>query len=316
MRTRVLGKTGIEVSEVGFGAWAIGGPATLGDMEIGWGKVDDDESVAALHAALDAGMNFFDTADVYGAGHSEEVIAKAFAGKRDEVVIASKFGNRVINGKWVKDFSPGWAGEAIEGSLKRLKTDRVDLLQIHSPSPDFEFTDELWEALDDLVASGKIRHYGVSVGPWEQGFAVIDVGRPETIQVILSILQRGPAEGGLLEKAKDANVGIIPRVPLASGFLTGKFKKGHTFAADDHRARMSREEIDSQIDKVERLRPIAERRGQTMAQLALSWILSHEQVSVIIPGARTVAQVNDNAAAGEAPLLTKDEMNAVADAVA
>jgi len=315
MRTRILGKTGIEVSEVGFGAWAIGGPATLGDMEIGWGKVDDDESVAALHAALDAGINFFDTADAYGAGHSEEVIARAFAGKRDEVVIASKFGNRVIDGKWVKDFSPGWAREAIQGSLKRLNTDYVDLLQIHSPSPDFEFTDELWKALDDLVASGKIRHYGVSVGPWEQGFAVIDADKPETIQVIFSILQRGPSEGGLLEKAKDANVGIIPRVPLASGFLTGKFKKGHTFAADDHRSRMTRDEIDAQIENVERLRPIAERRGQTMAQLALSWILSHEQVSVIIPGAKTVAQVNDNAAAGEAPLLSDEEMREIAEIV-
>ena len=316
MRTRILGRTGIEVSEVGFGAWAIGGPATLGGMEIGWGKVDDDESVAALHAALDAGINFFDTADVYGAGHSEEVIAKAFAGKRDDIVIASKFGNRVIDGKWLKDFSPGWAREAVEGSLNRLNTDYVDLLQIHSPSPDFEFTDDLWKALDDLVASGKIRHYGVSVGPWEQGLAVIDVDKPETIQVIFSILQRGPAEGGLLERAKDANVGIIPRVPLASGFLTGKFKKGHTFAADDHRSGMSREEIDSRVETVERLRPIAERRGQTMAQLALSWILSHEEVSVIIPGAKTVAQVKDNAAAGEAPLLTQDEMKAVADAVA
>jgi len=315
MRTRILGKTGIEVSEVGFGAWAIGGPATLGDMEIGWGKVDDDESVAALHAALDAGINFFDTADAYGAGHSEEVIARAFAGKRDEVVIASKFGNRVIDGKWVKDFSPGWAREAIQGSLKRLNTDHVDLLQIHSPSPDFEFTDELWKALDDLVASGKIRHYGVSVGPWEQGFAVIDADKPETIQVIFSILQRGPSEGGLLEKAKDANVGIIPRVPLASGFLTGKFKKGHAFAADDHRSRMTRDEIDAQIENVERLRPIAERRGQTMAQLALSWILSHEQVSVIIPGAKTVAQVNDNAAAGEAPLLSDEEMREIAEIV-
>ena len=315
MRTRILGATGIEVSEVGFGAWAIGGPATLGDMVIGWGKVDDNESVAALNAALDVGINFFDTADVYGAGHSEEVISKAFAGKRDRVVIASKFGNRVIDGKWLKDFSPAWAKESIEGSLKRLATDYIDLIQLHSPDADHVFQDDLWETLAKLVDQGKIRHYGVSVGPWQQGLKVIDTRKPQTIQVVFSIFERGPAEGGLLGKAKAADVGIIPRVPLASGFLTGKFKKGHTFAPDDHRARLSREDIDSRIDKVERLRPIAEARGQTLAQLALSWILSHDGVTVVIPGAKTVHQVRDNAAAGAAPLLSEREMREIAEIV-
>lgn len=315
MRTRILGRTGIDVSEVGFGAWAIGGPATLGDMEIGWGKVEDEESIAALEAALDAGINFFDTADVYGAGHSEELVAKAFAAKRGRVVIAGKFGNRVIKGEWIKQFDGAYAVKAIEASLRRLKTDYIDLIQLHSPPVDHVFGDELWKMLDKLVAQGKIRHYGVSVSQWEQGFKVIDAAKPETIQVIFSILDPAPAQGGLLAKAKQANVAIIPRVPLASGFLTGKFGRGHTFAADDHRSSMTRQEIDSRIDKAARLRPIARERGQTMAQLALSWILSHDAVSVVIPGAKTVHQVKDNAAAGEAPLLSDEEMREIAEIV-
>ncbi len=316
MRRRKLGRTGIEVSEVGFGAWAIGGPWQLGENEAGWGKVDDRESLAALGAALDAGINFFDTADIYGLGHSEELIGRAFAGKRNRIVIVTKFGNRVIDGKWVKDFSSEHARRAIDESLKRLRTDYVDLFQLHSPGDDFVFTDELWKTMDDIVAQGKARHYGVSINPWEQGFDVIGVGKAETIQVVINMLSREPIEGGLLKKAGGAGVGIIARVPLASGFLTGKFRKGHTFPDNDHRSSMSREEIDSTIGRVERLWPLAGRRGQTMAQLALSWILSHTEVSVVIPGAKTVRQVRDNAAAGEAPLLNDEEMRTAAEAVA
>ena len=316
MRTRTLGRTGMVVSEVGFGAWAIGGPWTLGEKQVGWGDTDDDESLRALQAALDAGITFYDTADVYGWGHSEELVGKALAGRRDQVVIATKFGNRVVDGQWVKDFSPEHARRAIDASLKRLGTDYVDLYQVHSPREGFVFTDALWEALDDVVAAGKARHFGVSVGPWDQGFAVIDAGKAETIQVIMSILRPEPAEGGLLAKAKAAEVGIIPRVPLASGFLTGKFRPGHTFAPNDHRSSLSREEIDRDIARVDRLGPIAASRGQPLAQLALSWLLSHDAVSVVIPGAKTVAQVRDNAAAGEAALLTDADMQAVAQAVA
>jgi len=316
MRMRRLGRTGIEVSEVGFGAWAIGGPWTLGEKQVGWGDVDDRQSLAALHAAHDAGITFFDTADCYGWGHSEELVGQAFAGRRDQVVIATKFGNKVVDGQWVKDYSPAYARQAIDASLQRLGTDHVDLYQVHSPRAGFVFTDDLWAALDDVVAAGKARHAGVSVGPWDQGFAVIDAGHAETIQVIMSILHAEPADGGLLDRAKDADVGIIPRVPLASGFLTGRFRPGHTFAPNDHRSSLSREEIDGQIERVERLRPIAAQRGQTMAQLALSWLLRHDAISVVIPGAKTVAQVQDNATAGDTPLLTQAEMQAIAEAVA
>jgi len=316
MRTRTLGRTGIEIGEVGFGAWAIGGPWTLGTKQVGWGEVDDATSLTALNAAFDAGVTFFDTADCYGWGHSEELVGQAFAGRREQVVIATKFGNRVADGEWVKDYSPEHARRSVEASLRRLGTDYVDLYQLHSPKEDFVFTDELWEALDEIVAAGKMRHYGVSVGPWEQGFPVIIGDKAETIQVVFNILRREPAEGGLLAKAAETGVGIICRVPLGYGFLTGKFQPGHTFAPDDHRVAMTREQIDGQIAIVERLRPIAVGRGQTLAQLALSWLLSHEAVSVVIPGAKTPDQVRDNVAAGDAPPLTAEEMQAVAAAVA
>lgn len=315
MRTRQLGRTGIEVGEVGFGAWAIGGPWNMGGKPRGWSDVDDQTSLTALQAAQDAGITFYDTADCYGWGHSEEMIGQAFAGKRDRVVIATKFGNRVQDGQWVKDYSPEHARRSIDASLKRLGTDYVDLYQLHSPPEDFVFTDELWEAMDEIVAAGKVRHYGVSVGPWEQGFAVIIGNKAETVQVVFNILRREPAEGGLLDKAQEAGVGIIARVPLGYGFLTGKFQKGHTFPPDDHRSAMGRGQIDRQIERVERLRPIAEGRRQTMAQLALSWLLTHEPVGVVIPGAKTPEQVRDNAAASEAPILTDEEMQAVAEAV-
>lgn len=311
MNYRTLGRTGLRVSEIGFGAWAIGGPTKLGDKNIGWGPVDDETSLRTLQTALDSGINFYDTADVYGWGHSEELVGKAFAGKRDKVIIASKVGNRIDeDGKWVKDFSRGWVEKAIDASLKRLRTDYIDLYQLHSPNADFEYSDEIFEVFEDLQKSGKIRFYGVSIGPVAHGLQLAKMDKGDVFQVVYNILHREPEEK-LFEIAQEKNIGIIARVPLASGFLTGKFKTGHTFHADDHRASKSRDEIDSTIEKVEKLRFLAAEGKRTMAQAALQFCLAHPAVSTAIPGARTEEQVRMNAAASEIKALNTRELEKI-----
>jgi len=310
MQYRMLGKTGLKVSEVGFGAWAIGGPAELGGVQIGWGDVDDEVSVRAVHAALDAGVNFIDTADSYGRGHSEEVLAKALAGRRDEVVIATKFGSRVDSeGQWVKDFSGEWIRQAVEASLRRLNTDYIDLIQCHSPWGLEALTDDTFAALEDLKQAGKIRHYGVSVKQTEHGVPVLRRWpQVETIQVVYNILSR-QAEAELLPLAQEGAVGIIARVPLASGFLTGKFGPDVAFPENDHRSRSyPPAKARWVVEAVEKSRFLERGGKKTMAQAALQFCLSHAAVSVVIPGAKTAEQARDNAAASDGVLLTPEEL--------
>ncbi|MBN2289543.1 MAG: aldo/keto reductase [Candidatus Glassbacteria bacterium] len=317
MRTRTLGKTGIEVSEVGFGCWAIGGPASLGKLQIGWGKVDDRDSLLALEAAFDCGVTFYDTADVYGMGHSEELLAKAFAGRRDKVVIASKGGNITDEqGEWQKIFSGEFLTRRVEDSLRRLKTDYIDLYQLHTPRSEEEYDQAVGSAgaLDLLVKQGKLRAYGISIGPLEHGLRQVEDGFGSTIQVVYNILQREP-EKELLPRAKAAGVGIIPRVPLAYGFLTGKFTRESTFQESDHRSHsVPREMLVDWVDRVDRLKPIAEELGIGMPQLALQYILASDAVSVVIPGGKTGQQVRDNAAAGEAPPLSPEVLERIRQA--
>jgi len=315
MEYRLLGRTGLRVSEVGFGCWAIGGPATLGEFVIGWGKVDDATSLRALQAALDEGINFFDTADVYGLGHSEELVGKAFSGKRDQVIIATKVGNRVTqDNRWIKDFSPEWIATACEASLKRLRTDRIDVYQLHSPRSDFEYSDDVVGALERLRRAGKIRHFGISL-PGDNadvlGLRVIREGKPcEVFQLVHNILQR-EAEDELLPACMEADIGVIARVPLASGFLTGKFTAQTTFAPDDHRSRnYPPERVRDIVGKVARLRELVSgsSSGKNLAQLALQYCLSQPAVSVVIPGAKTPEQVRENAAASDGRLLSPEEV--------
>ncbi len=308
MQYRTLGRTGLRVSEVGFGAWAIGGPSRLGEVEIGWGEVDDALSLRALDAAFDAGVNFYDTSDAYGAGHSEVLIGKAFKAKRDKVVIASKVGNRTIDGKWVKEFSKAWIPQALEASLKRLGMDCIDLYQLHSPTNIADYKDEAFEALETLKAQGKIRYYGVSVGPAAHGPWVIQNTRADTIQVIYNMLDREP-ERELLPLAQQHNVGIIARVPLASGFLTGKFPPTVTFPPNDHRAKTySPEKIAQMVSKVQQLQFLTQGNKKTLAQAALQYCLSHPAVSAVIPGAKTPEQARANASASDGILLSADEV--------
>jgi aryl-alcohol dehydrogenase-like predicted oxidoreductase len=307
MQYRTLGRTGLRVSEVGFGAWAIGGPAKLGEVVTGWGEVDDAMSLRAIEAAYEAGVNFFDTSDVYGEGRSETLIGKVLKSKRDRVVIATKVGNRTIDGKWVKDFSTPWIREAIDASLARLGMEYVDLYQLHSGTDIAQYREETFETLETLKAQGKIRYYGVSVGPAAHGPWVIQNTRADVIQVVYNMLQREP-EQKLLALAQAQGVGIIARVPLASGFLTGKFTADVTFLSNDHRSSTyPPEKIRQMVGQVAKLRFLTEGKRKTLAQAALQYCLAHPAVSTVIPGAKTPEQARANAAASDGILLTADE---------
>ena len=309
MKSRTLGRTGLRVSEVGFGAWAIGGPAKLGSVEIGWGEVDDAMSLRAGEAAYDAGVTFFDTADAYGAGRSEILIGQALKSKRDRVVIATKVGNRTTaDGQWMKDFSKTWIRQAIDASLARLGMDYVDLYQLHSGTDTAQYRDETFEMLEVLKSQGKIRFYGISVGPAAHGPWVIQNTRADVIQVAYNMLQREP-EQDLLPLAYAKGVGIIARVPLASGFLTGKFRAGATFPANDHRAgTYPPEKIHQMVAQVATLGFLTEGKNKTLAQAALQYCLAHPAVSTVIPGAKTPEQARANAAASDGVLLSTDEV--------
>lgn len=309
MEYRMLGRTGLRVSAVGFGAWAIGGPSKLGSMEIGWGDVDDAMSLWAIEAAYDAGVNFFDTADVYGAGRSEVLIGKALKPRRDRVVIATKVGNRTTPaGEWVKDFSKQWITQAIDSSLTRLGMDYVDLYQLHSGTDTSQYRGETFEALDALKTAGKIRYYGISVGPCAHGPWVIRNTTADTIQVVYNMLEREP-EAELLPLAQARGIGIVARVPLASGFLTGKFTADTQFATNDHRFRnFPPEKLRSTLAQVGKLRFLTDGKSRTLAQAALQYCLSHPAVSTVIPGAKTPDQAGANASAADADHLTAEDL--------
>jgi aryl-alcohol dehydrogenase-like predicted oxidoreductase len=312
MHYRALGRTGLSVSSVSFGAWAIGGT---------WGPVDDAESLAALHAAVDAGTNFIDTADVYGDGRSERLVARLRRERpRDTIHVATKAGRRLpaqTAAGYTRENLTGW----IERSLRNLETEAIDLLQLHCPHPDVYDRPEVFGVLDDLVRAGKVRHYGVSVETVDEALRAIRHPGVATVQIIFNMLRLKPAEQ-FFPAARAKNVGILARVPLASGLLTGKLRADSAFAPDDHRAfnrggaAFDKGETFSGVpygvglQAVERLRPLVP-EGATMAQLALRWILEFEAVSCAIPGARTRAQATANAAAADLPALSPATMDAV-----
>jgi aryl-alcohol dehydrogenase-like predicted oxidoreductase len=309
MEDRTLGRTGLRVSEIGLGAWAIGGPSTLGGNPIGWGETDDAVSLRTLEACLDVGINFIDTADVYGSGHSEELIGQVFKGKRDRIIIATKVGNRDTPERgWFKDFSREWVLEAVDASLRRLQTDYIDLYQLHSPNRDFHYTPEVFDVFEDLKRAGKIRHYGVSVGPWQHGVSVIQTGRGEALQVLFNLLERDAATG-LFPLAEQQEIGIIVRVPLASGFLTGKFTPEARFPPNDHRStKYPPEKIRETVARAERINVVAEKLNRPLVRVALQYCLSHPAVSTVIAGAKTPEQLRQNAAASDGRWLTQEEV--------
>lgn len=312
MLYRSLGRTGLNVSTIGFGAWAIGGT---------WGDTDDTAALAALHRALDRGVNFFDTADVYGDGHSERLLARLRQERpSDPFVVATKAGRRlnphVADG--YRDLRP-----FIERSLRNLGTDTIELLQLHCPPTAVYTMPEVFGALDDLVRAGKLRHYGVSVERIDEAMAAIKFPGVQSVQIIFNLFRQRPAEA-FLPAAQAAQVGVLARLPLSSGMLSGKFTRDSTFAADDHRGfnrqgeAFDKGETFSGVDFEQGLAAVEELRrllpeGVSMARLALRWILMFDAVTTAIPGGRTPAQVDENVSAADLAALPAPLMAALAE---
>jgi len=304
MNYRKFGKTGRTVSEVGFGAWAIGGA---------WGDVSEADARAALHAALDNGTTFIDTADVYGDGRSEKIIADVMKERGGErPFIATKAGRR-LDPHVSKGYNKQNLTAFVERSLRNLATDCLDLVQLHCPPTEVFYRPDVFEVMEEMVTAGKIRNYGVSVEKVEEGLKAIEYPGVASVQIIYNIFRQRPS-GLFFREAKAKNVGVIVRVPLASGLLTGKMTKDTAFAADDHRAfNRNGEEFDKgetfsgvpfdvALEAVEEIRRLVP-ENITMAQFALRWILMEESVGVVIPGAKNAAQAAANAAASDvAPL--------------
>ncbi|MBI3797673.1 MAG: aldo/keto reductase [Deltaproteobacteria bacterium] len=233
MQYRTLGRTGLRVSEIGFGAMTIGGEV--------FGATDDQESLRALHRALDLGMNFIDTADAYGRGHSEELLAQVLKTRRHEVILATKGGNQFTVRQGLRNFDPDYITSALEASLKRLQIETIDLYQLHNPSQEVMRRGEIFERLDRCKREGKIRFYGVSLEKTEDGIVAIETGKPDTLQVVYNILHQDPEEQ-LFPLAQRENIGILARVPLERGVLSGRFKNTAEFAQQDWRRGVFSEE--------------------------------------------------------------------------
>jgi aryl-alcohol dehydrogenase-like predicted oxidoreductase len=308
MQKRALGRTGFDVSTISFGAWAIGGT---------WGTVSDDESLAALRRAVELGVNFFDTADVYGDGRSERLLAQLRRDVKEPFYVASKAGRRAQPHVASAYALPSLTAY-IERSLRNLEVDAIDLLQLHCPPTDVYYMPEVFDGLDQLVRAGKLRFYGVSVERVEEALKAIEYPGVQSVQIIFNVFRQRPADV-FFGRAKQRQVGILARLPLSSGMLAGKMDANSRFAEDDHRnfnregAAFDRGETFSGIDyrtalaAVEQLRPLVP-SGFTMAQLALAWILQHDAVTCAIPGGKRPAQVEENVRAAELTALPADTM--------
>ncbi len=310
MRTRQFRRTGRQVSEIGFGTWGIGGAQ--------WADVDDRVAIGALHAALDGGITFLDTADVYGDGRSEKLIAQALRGRSGpKPFIATKAGKRLPTQE-VSGYTANNLAAWVERSLKNLEVERLDLLQLHCPPTELFYHPEVFEALDGLVAQGKIANYGVSVEKIEEAIKAVEYPNVVSVQIIYNMLRQRP-ESLFFDQAQKKGVAVIARVPLASGLLSGKFSANSSFDETDHRnfnrngeafdvgETFSGVPFERGLEIVEKIRPLVSGNA-TMAQFALRWILMNDAVTVVIPGARTVAQSRANAEADDLPPLSAEAM--------
>ncbi len=304
MQYRTLGRTGWKVSTISFGCWAIGGS---------WGATQDDESLAALQRAVDLGVTFFDTANVYGGGHSERLLAELKRQRKEQIHIATKAG-RALDPHVAEGYNRANLTYFVEQSLRNLKTDCIDLLQLHCPPTQVYYMPETFGVLDDLVVRGKLRYYGVSVEKVEEALKAIEYPNVQTVQIIYNIFRQRPAEL-FFPEARHRQVGILARVPLASGLLTGKMRRDSKFAPDDHRAfnrygeafdrgeTFSGVDYDTGLEAVEALRTLLP-PGVSLAQFALRWILMDEAVTCAIPGAKRPSQVEENVSAADLPPLS------------
>lgn len=311
MKSRIFPKAGRSISEVGFGAWAIGGS---------WGEVSDSDAKAALTAALDAGIDFIDTADVYGDGRSEQLIADVLRGRSERPFVATKAGRRLsphVAGGYTLENLTGF----VERSLRNLQTDCLDLVQLHCPPTEVYYMAEVFDAMDRLAAAGKLRHYGVSVEKVEEAIKAIEFPNVASVQIIYNIFRQRPADV-FFPMAAARGVAVIARVPLASGLLTGKMTQSTQFAADDHRAfnrhgaafdkgeTFAGVPYDLALQAVDMLRQYLP-DGVAMAPFALRWILMENAVTTVIPGAKTAAQAQMNAQASALPPLPAEVMAAL-----
>ena len=314
MDYRPLGRTGWNISTISFGAWAIGGDA--------WGRTDDVESMRSLHRAIDLGVNFIDTADVYGDGHSERLIGRLKRERNDEIVVATKAGRR-LDPHVAEGFTRGNLNDFVERSLRNLGVDAIDLLQLHCPPPDVYDMPEVFGILDELVARGKLRYYGVSVERVEEALRASRYPNVQSIQIIFNMFRFKPAEA-LFPVVREKQIGILARVPLASGLLSGKLGRDSSFERTDHRnynrhgesfdvgETFSGVDYETGLQAVEELRPLVP-ADATLAQLALRWLLMFPEVTAAIPGARDVRQTEDNVRAADLPPLSADVMARVRD---
>jgi aryl-alcohol dehydrogenase-like predicted oxidoreductase len=311
MGYRTLGRTGWQVSEVSLGAWAIGGS---------WGPVREGDALDALRAAIDSGVNFIDTADVYGDGRSERFIARILKDRDERVYVATKAGRR-LDPHEASGYNRANLTAFVERSLGNLEMESLDLVQLHCPPTEVYYMPEVFGVLDELVQAGKIRHYGVSVERVEEAVKAIEFPHIQSVQIIFNMFRQRPA-ALFFDLARQRQVGILARVPLASGLLSGKMSRESTFAADDHRnfnrhgeafdvgETFAGVDFESGLDAVEEIRAMLP-EGTTMAQFALRWILMFEAVSCAIPGARNPRQAAENAAASGLPPLSDEKMAAI-----
>ncbi|HEX9406671.1 MAG TPA: aldo/keto reductase [Thermoanaerobaculia bacterium] len=303
MQYRELGRTGIRVSAIGFGGWAIGGAAEASGAPLGWGRTSDDESLAAIRRARELGVTFYDTADSYGFGRSESLLGIVLSRYRQDVVIATKVGVvRTSTGDLKKDFSRQHIFHAVDGSLKRLRTDYIDLYQVHNPTLQELRREEIQEAMERLQDAGKVRFWGVSVSTPEEGVQVVQHGWAHALQVLYNVLNQSPANE-LFPLAKEKGYGVIARVPLASGLLTGKFRIDSLFASDDVRQNfLTPRRLQEAIQRVDEVKSIIGGAAHSLAEGALRFVLADDAVSSTIPGARNARQVEMNVAAVEGTL--------------
>lgn len=313
MEYRELGRTGFRVSEISFGAWAIGGD---------WGKVSDDESLAALHRAIDLGVNFIDTADVYGDGRSEKLVARVQRERSEPIYIATKAGRR-LSPHVASGYNRENLTAFVERSLKNLQTEAIDLLQLHCPPTEVYYMPETFGVLDDMVAQGKLHYYGVSVEKVEEALKAIEYPNVQSVQIIFNMFRQRP-KSLFFSEAKSRKVGILARVPLASGLLADKFDQNSVFSDNDHRNYNRKGEsfdvgetfsgvpFEIGLKAIDELRPLVP-AGMTMAQFALRWILMFDAVTCAIPGAKRRDQAEENAAAANMPPIDEKKMAKVSE---
>jgi len=312
MEYRTLGRTGWSISEIGFGSWGIGGSE--------WGATDDSVSLAALNRAIDLGVNFIDTADVYGDGHSEQLIAQVRKVRSEQLIIATKAGRR-LNPHVASGYNRENLTSFVERSLRNLEVEAIDLLQLHSPPSEIYDMPEVFGILDDLVVQGKLRFYGVSVERVDEAMKAISYPNVQSVQIIFNMFRFKPSEQ-FFAAARERRVGILARVPLASGLLTGKMRPDTQFSSNDHRnfnrhgeafdqgETFSGVDYETGLRAVEELRPLVP-PGVTMAQFALRWILMFPEITATIPGAKNPQQAEDNVRAAALPPLSDEQMRRV-----